>query len=54
MQTGESNLGLSACSQRPACKGLPAAFNGRGVLHFNGWGTERNYTAARLAFEVGG
>ena len=32
---------------------LPAAYNGIGVLHFNGWGTERNYTAARLAFEQG-
>jgi TPR repeat protein len=33
--------------------GLPSAWNGIGVLHFNGQGTEANLTAARLAFERG-
>ena len=43
----------SALFQKAADKNLPAAFNGIGVLAFNGWGTPRNLTAARLAFEEG-
>lgn len=34
-------------------RGLPAAYNGIGVMSFNGQGVEQNFTAARLAFEAG-
>jgi len=36
-----------------AAADLPAAHNGLGVLAFNGWGMEQNFSVARLAFERG-
>jgi len=36
-----------------AAKDLPAAHNGLGVLAFNGWGAEQNFSSARASFERG-